>query len=103
MDETAEFVKRALARLPEPAVPAGLNAGIMAAYDARPARRGLWAGLCEIVWPGAPLWAPASAFGAALLLGVILGAVLPVMGNGGMMRFSLDRPASFSLDTGEDL
>lgn len=103
MDETAEFVKNALARLPEPALPAGLNARIMAAFDARQAHKGLWARLCEIVWPGAPLWAPASAFGAALLLGVTLGAVLPTMANGGMMRFSLAQPASFSLDTGEDL
>jgi hypothetical protein len=103
MDETAKFVTRALARLPEPVPPPGLNRALLAAYDARPARRGLWAGLCEIVWPGAPLWAPASAFAAALLLGVTLGAVLPTMRDAGVMRFSLDQPASFNLDTGEDL
>jgi hypothetical protein len=101
MDDT-EFVTRALARLPELAPPPGLSRRILAGYDTRQAQGGLWTRLCDIVWPGAPLWAPASAFGAALLLGVSLGAVLPAGGQS-MLRFSLDQPASFTLDTQEDL
>jgi hypothetical protein len=103
MDETAKFVTKALARLPEPALPVGLNGALLAAYDARQARGSLWQRFCEIVWPGAPLWAAPSAFAAALLLGVTLGAVLPTMRDTGVMRFSLDQPANFSLGTDEDL
>ena len=103
MDETAEFVTRALARLPELAPPSGLNHALLAAYDAHQAKQGLWQRFCETVWPGTPLWAAPSAFAAALLLGVTLGAVLPTTGDTGVTRFSLDQPSNFSLGTEEDL
>ena len=106
MDETyADFVERTLELLPAVAPSAGLSAALLAAYDAQRAPRGLWARLCQIVWPDAPLWAPASAFAAALLLGVSLGVLLPGAGDEGT-RFSLDQPSSFSLltsDMEEDL
>src|ERR1700735_3675103 len=94
MDEDAEFVTRALGRLPAVSPPAGLTGRILAAYDGQP-RAGWWQRVCELVWPGAPAWAPASAFGAALLAGAVLGAVLPAMRGDGATRFSLDQPASF--------
>jgi hypothetical protein len=104
MDDASEadFVSRALARLPEVLPPPGLNARLLAAYDAR--AWGLWVRICDLVWPGVPAWAPTSAFAAALLAGVALGAVLPTAADD--TRFSLDQPTSFSLlqpDQDEDL
>lgn len=102
------FVERAVKRLP-PAAPApGLEAALLAAYDAWSARRptGRWfawkAGLrrfSEVIWPGAPVWAPASALAAALLVGAGLGAALPALMQEEQTGFSLERTASFSLLT----
>ena len=103
MDDDSDFANRALARLPAVLLPPGLNSRLLATYDAR--QQGLWQRVCELVWPGVPGWAPASAFAAALLAGVALGTVLPTASDDGM-RFSLDQPANFSLvspDLEEDL
>ncbi len=101
-----EFADRALRRLP-PATPSpGLEAALLAAYDGWSAERphGLWpawkTGLgrfCEIIWPGAPVWAPASALAAALLLGVGLGTALPEIVSAEPSGFSLEPPSSFNL------
>jgi len=108
----AQFTDRALARLPAVSLPAGFEAGLLAGYDGWRARRqmglaGAARGLAQLVWPGAPAWAPAGALTLALLLGAGLGAVLP----GGLDRmvsgFSLDRTPGFttliSSDGEEDL
>ena len=112
----AQFTDRALARLPAVSPPAGFEAGLLAGYDGWRARRraglaavlaGAARGLAQLVWPGAPAWAPAGALTLALLLGAGLGAVLP----GGLDRmvsgFSLDRTPGFttliSSDGEEDL
>jgi hypothetical protein len=78
----------------------------MAAYDAWNARRpqGRWAAFraalrqfSESIWPGAPAWAPASAFAFALLLGAGLGVTLPSILADEQPAFSLEQPAAFSL------
>jgi hypothetical protein len=100
------FADRALRRLPAATPPPGLEAALLAAYDAWNAERpgGRWAawkgalrGLSETVWPGAPLWAPVSALAVALLVGAGLGAALPTMADAEPAGFSLEQPASFNL------
>jgi preprotein translocase subunit Sec61beta len=101
------FADRAVKRLPLAAPSPELEAALLAAYDAwnaerRNGSRAAWkAGLrrfSETIWPGAPVWAPASALAAALLVGAGLGAALPAMMNGEPPPgFSLERTASFSL------
>ena len=80
------FAARAVKKLPLETPPPGLERAMLAAYDAWNTKRrdGLWGalraaahGFCNIVWPGAPLWAPVSALAAALLIGIGLGAALP--------------------------
>lgn len=111
MDEISkndtQFVNRAMARLPQAQVSPRLTDAMLAAFDEVQASQqaGVWAvlgagirRLGDTVWPGAPLWAPASAFAAALVAGVSLGAVVPAMGDT-RTYFSLDEPASFNLVT----
>jgi hypothetical protein len=101
-----EFVDRALRRLPSAAPSSDFEAGLKARYAAWTADRqkGLWAavagglrGLSQTVWPGAPVWVPASALAAALLVGAGLGAALPVATAAMDSGFSLEQPQSFSL------
>lgn len=109
----AQFTRRALSRLPAVASTPGFEAAALAAYEDWQARRsaglpaalrGAVGGFCDLVWPGAPPWALGGAFAASLLLGVILGAVLPAPGEE-RMAFSLDQTPGFILlsDTEEDL
>lgn len=99
-----DFVDRALQQLPPPAPSAGFEAALMAGYDAWNAERNngtrvaIRAGLCgfsDMIWPGAPLWVPASALAAALLVGAGLGAALPAAAE--QSGFSLEQPGSFTL------
>lgn len=101
-----DFAGRALGRLPASGPSQGLERALIAAYDAwnstRPEGRwpALQAGLrhfSDSIWPGAPLWAPASAFVFALLVGAGLGVVLPSIVSDEQPGFSLEQPASFSL------
>ena len=107
-DESSDrtFADRAFQRLPAGVPSPGFDAALLAAYDAWNARRaeGRWAAFraglgkfSESVWPGAPVWAPASAFAVALLMGASLGATLPSILQDDQPAFSLEQPASFSL------
>ena len=100
------FAERALARLPAATPSAGLEAALLAAYDAwqRERAQGPWsafkAGLgrfSQTIWPDAPLWAPAAALAASLLVGATLGAFLPAMRDMEPSSFSLDHTQRFSL------
>ena len=106
VDENTDrnFVDRALRRLPQPALSSGFEAALVAGYDAWNAERkkGAWVaakaglrGFSDMIWPGAPLWAPASALAAALLMGAGLGVVLPAAAE--QSGFSLEQPGSFTL------
>lgn len=101
-----DLVNKALRQLPKPAPSPGLQAALMAGYDAWNAERekGGWAAgkaglrrFSEIVWPGAPMWIPASALVAALLVGAGLGAALPAATAAEQSGFSLEQPGSFTL------
>lgn len=101
-----DFAERALARLPKAEPSPGLETALLAAYDAWNAKRsaGPWSALkagfgrvSDIVWPGAPPWAPASALAASLLLGAGIGAALPAMVDAEAPGFSLEQTGRFSL------
>jgi hypothetical protein len=101
-----DFADRALRRLPQAVPSPRFETALLVAYDAWNAERakGSWAAwkaglrrFSETVWPGAPVWAPASALAVALLVGAGLGAALPAMANGEQPGFSLEQPGSFSL------
>jgi hypothetical protein len=100
------FVRQALAHLPPTSPSPRFEAALLAAYDAWKVERekGVWAAwkaglncFSEIVWPGAPSWAPASALAAALLAGASLGSLFPAAANTEPLGFSLEQPESFSL------
>lgn len=107
-DESSDrtFADRALKPLPAEVPPPGFEAALLAAYDAWNARRpqGRWAAFgvasrqfSDSIWPGAPAWAPASAFAFALLVGAGLGVTLPSILADEQPAFSLEQPAAFSL------
>lgn len=79
------FTDRMVTRLPSVAVPAGLEAKILADFDRIAARRR--SGLAAVVgrigallWPGVPVWQPASVLGLSLALGLLMGVLLPSAG-----------------------
>jgi hypothetical protein len=101
----ADFAGRVLSRLPQQPLSAGFEVALLAGYDGWRARRaagplaglaGALRGFADVVWPGAPLWLPAGALAASLILGIALGALLPAMEGQGM-TFSLDRTPGFTL------
>lgn len=101
-----DFTDRAIKQLARPSAPTGLESGLLAAYDDWNAGHGKrrWLGwraaarfVVDIIWPGAPVWAPASALAAALLVGAGLGILLPAMMSRQPQVFSLEQPSSFSL------
>ena len=81
--DDAVFANAILKSLPEPAVPGGLEARILADFDRVSARRG--SGLAqrlaqrwgELLWPGAPVWQPVSALALSLVIGLTAGALVP--------------------------
>ena len=111
-DESSDrtFADRALRRLPAEIPPPGFEAALLAAYDAWNTRRpqGRWGAFraasrqfSESIWPGAPAWAPASAFAVALLLGAGLGVTLPSIVADEQPAFSLEQPSAFSLSAAD--
>ena len=111
-DESSDrtFADRALSRLPTEVPPPGFQAALLEAYDAWNARRpeGRWAALqaalrqfSHSIWPDAPLWAPASAFAFALVLGAGLGVALQPTISDEQSGFFLEQPANFSLNAAD--
>jgi hypothetical protein len=80
--QDAAQLDRLLARAaPPPAVPPALERRILADFDAVQARRWTFANLArraaDAIWPGAPAWRPACAFGLALLIGTSVAVFAP--------------------------
>ncbi|MGZ6021328.1 MAG: hypothetical protein ACXWLQ_01860 [Rhizomicrobium sp.] len=62
-----------------PVYPA-LAAKLLADFDRvsqRPSLRQVVSAVAQIVWPGAPVWQPATAFGLALAIGIGIAALAP--------------------------
>jgi hypothetical protein len=81
----AEFAARVLALLPESGVPAGLEARILADFNAVTAKRQRapsWRAVFAAVWPGMPLWQPGAVLAVSLLCGLLVGSVVPVANTG---------------------
>lgn len=82
MDDKA-FADAVLKALPTAAVPAALQARILADFDRVAARRRLGLrtirviGWVERLWPGVPAWQPASVLALSLVLGLTAGAFVP--------------------------
>jgi hypothetical protein len=111
-DESSDrtFADRVLNRLPAEVPSPGFETALLAAYDAwnaeRPQRRWAafragWREFADSIWPGAPAWAPASAFAFALLVGAGLGVALPSALADEQPVFSLEQPAAFSLSAAD--
>jgi hypothetical protein len=114
----AAFASRALAVFADEKAGAGLEARILADFDRLVVPRPLRAakamrvlhGLSEAVWPGAPVWQPASVLALSLIVGLAAGLLLPssVLGGGtsdttqlASQSVSLETPPSFDLSGGE--
>jgi hypothetical protein len=85
-ENDAVLADELLRRLPTTAVPAGLEARILADFD-RIAARCAPGALMRLalrwrdrVWPGAPVWQPASLLALSLAVGLIAGALVPAAG-----------------------
>jgi hypothetical protein len=102
----------ALDRLPTDEVPAGFGTRILSAYDGTIARRAggpfgriarAIGAIRDAIWPGAPLWQPASAFAVSLAAGVVLGLLVPsasVHNADPSDNLLVVTPAVFDLDHG---
>jgi hypothetical protein len=81
--DEAAFTDGVLKAMPSVAVPPGLEARILADFDTVAAKRAPGAvsrfmqRLRDAVWPGAPLWKPASILALSLLIGLTAGAFVP--------------------------
>jgi hypothetical protein len=82
---------------------AALSSRILADFDAVSAKRARWSlsRLVDAIWPGAPVWKPATALGLSLMIGLGVGALLPVYGAPDDTSVALD--TSPGLDFGGDL
>ncbi len=81
--DDAEFAHEILKVLPTTAVPAALEARLLSDFDRLAGRRRLpirLAQLGERLWPGAPIWQPASVLALSLIIGLTAGAILPAAG-----------------------
>jgi len=82
--QEARFADEALGLLPSVAVPSALEARILADFDRIAARhapgrlRRLFLRWRDDLWPGAPLWKPASVLALSLAIGVMAGVLMPM-------------------------
>jgi hypothetical protein len=81
--DDAVFAAKLLKSLPTTAVSSSLEARILADFDRLAIGRGegwaarLVARWSDKLWPGAPLWQPASALALSLIIGLAAGAFVP--------------------------
>lgn len=81
--DEAVFADDVLKALPSVAVPPELEARILADFDAVAAKRapGVFSRFMrrwrDMVWPGAPVWKPASVLALSLIVGLTAGAFVP--------------------------
>lgn len=77
------FVQKLMARLPTTAVRPSLEARLLADFDRiaeanKPGALMRWAVRWrDRIWPGAPVWQPASLLALSLAIGLVAGALVP--------------------------
>lgn len=96
----ALWVARMLQELPPVPVTPGLQARVLASFDAvterrRTGVRGLLHRLGEMVWPGAPAWQPAAVLAASLAIGIVAGTFVPVEQA---LADGVEQPGAVALD-----
>jgi len=102
--DDAAFAAEVLGRVPTTAVPPALEARVLADFDRIAAvhRHGLvWrlaARWRDRLWPGAPVWQPATLLAASLAVGLVAGALVPLTGLSGMTASSTEQTLS-AMDT----
>jgi hypothetical protein len=103
MDD-AGFTHEILKGLPTTMVPATLAARILGDFDrvaARPSKlTAMLARIGERLWPGAPVWQPASVLAFSLVIGLTAGAILPSPGTAAAVS---DQVAVAALDATPDM
>jgi len=106
--EQAARLNRLLDAAPTATVPPALERRILADFDrlaARPTFAKLIRRIADAVWPDAPLWQPAAAFGAALLAGLSVAVFapfdIPQQDDASASVFALD--SSPDVDAGQDI
>lgn len=94
MDQNDMWVDDLLKDLPSVPVRAGLQHRILADFDAQALRRrsSLLGRFRDAVWPGAPLWRPATILAAALVMGVVAGNYVPLEDAEQTASIALDQP-----------
>jgi len=104
-DDDAVWMTERLKALPTVPVPSALQKSILASFDAVAARRrsSVFARFRDVVWPGAPVWRPATALALSLVIGVAAGTLVPLEGamadnNEQTVSVALDTPPAFDLD-----
>ncbi|MBV9991810.1 MAG: hypothetical protein JOZ72_11000 [Alphaproteobacteria bacterium] len=99
MDDDAMWAEALLKDLPGVPAPAALERRILADFDRVAARRRGWfASLSGMVWPGAPAWQPAAVLAAALVVGIVAGSAVPLEDTTEQAAtIALDAPPSFDL------
>lgn len=82
MKDDKAFIDDLRDALPSVAVPAGLEARILADFDRLAVRRrsrlaGVFQAFADSLWPGAPFWQPAALLATSLMIGLAAGAFVP--------------------------
>lgn len=99
MDQDEMWVGDALGELPGVAVTPALQARILADFDRVAARRWSLRAMFDAVWPGVPVWRPATVLAAALVIGIAAGIYVPLEDSAEQTTSSIafDAPPSFDL------
>lgn len=90
------FAEKLIKALPTTAVSSALEARILADFDRISARRsrgliGFAEGWAARLWPGAPLWQPASVLALSLAIGLMAGAFVPSFNSASTTTASTDQ------------
>lgn len=96
----ALWLARMFKELPPVPVTPVLHSRVLASFDAvterrRTGFRGFLRRLGETVWPGAPVWQPASVLAASLAVGITAGTFLPVEQA---LADGVEQPGAVALD-----
>ena len=111
LDDKA-FADRLLQGLPTVAVPSALEARLLADFDRiaaahQPGKaKRLARGWAERLWPGAPVWQPATLLALSLVIGLTAGSFVPSLNSASAVANSdqnLVSDATFAMDLYKDL